>query len=83
MSVYKIVIGKDMAPQNKNTSQIYKIVRIYHMYAIQKVLRTKTFGRNTFCIALHELKMDNFNFVNYKITYKNNSLSLMNKYYCQ
>ncbi len=23
MSVYKIVIGKDMAPQNKNTSHIY------------------------------------------------------------
>ena len=23
MSVYKILIGKDMAPQNKNTSHIY------------------------------------------------------------
>ena len=35
-------------------------------------LRTKTFGHNTFCIALHAMKMDNFNFVNYKITNKNN-----------
>ena len=35
-------------------------------------LRIKTFGHNTFCIALHAMKMDNFNFINYKITNKNN-----------
>ena len=35
-------------------------------------LCTKTFGHNTFCIALHVMKMDNFNFLNYKITFKNN-----------
>ena len=27
MSVYKIVIGKDMAPHNKNTSQIMNFIR--------------------------------------------------------
>ena len=46
-------------------------------------LRTKTFGHNTFCRALHVMKMDNFNFLNYKIINKNNSLSLMKKYYRQ
>ena len=25
MSIYKIIIGKDMAPQNKNTSHIIKL----------------------------------------------------------
>ena len=35
-------------------------------------LCTKTFGHNTFCIALHVIKIDNFNNVNYKITNKNN-----------
>ena len=44
-------------------------------------LPTKTFGHNTFCIALHVMKMDNFNYVNYKIMNKNNWLSLMDKYY--
>ena len=33
-------------------------------------LRTKTFGHNTFCIALHVMKMDNFNYLNYKISKK-------------
>ena len=46
-------------------------------------LRTKTFGQNTFCIALHVMKMDNYNIVNYKIINKNNLLSLMDKYYRQ
>ena len=46
-------------------------------------LRTKTFGHNTFWIALHAMKMDNFNFVNYKITNKNNLLRLMDKFYRQ
>ena len=35
-------------------------------------LCTKTFGHNTFSIALHVMKMDNFNFLNYKITNNNN-----------
>ena len=43
--------------------------------------RTKTFGHNTFCIALHMMKMDNFNLLNYKISNKNNLLSLIDKYY--
>ena len=30
-------------------------------------LRTKTFGHNTFCIALNVMKMDNFNFLNKKL----------------
>ena len=46
-------------------------------------LRTKTFGHDTFCIALHVMKMDNFNYLNNKITNKNNLLSLMDKYYRQ
>ena len=46
-------------------------------------LRTKTFGHNTFCIALHVIKMDSFNPLNYKIINKNNLLSLMDKYYRQ
>ena len=46
-------------------------------------LRTKTFGHNTFCIALHAIKMDNFNILNYKIGNKSNRLSLMDKYYSQ
>ncbi len=46
-------------------------------------LRTKTFGHNTFCIALHVMKMDNFNNLNYKITNKKNILDLMDKYYRQ
>ena len=43
--------------------------------------RTKTFGHNTFCIALHVMKMDNTIYFNYKISKKNNLLSLMDKYY--
>ena len=35
-------------------------------------LRTKTFGHNAFCTALHVMKMDNFNYVNFKISNKNN-----------
>ena len=35
-------------------------------------LRTKIFGHNTFCIALHVIKMDNINLPNYNITNKNN-----------
>ena len=46
-------------------------------------LRTKTFGHITFCIALHVMKMDNLDFLNYKISNKNNWLSLMDKYYRQ
>ena len=44
-------------------------------------LRTKTFGHNTFCVGSHVMKMDNFNFVNYKIINKNNCFSLMDKYH--
>ena len=40
-------------------------------------LRTKTFGHNTFCIALHVTKIDNFNLLNYKITDKIHKFSLM------
>ena len=42
-------------------------------------LRTKTFSHNTFWIAVHVMKMDNFNFLNYKSSNKNNLLSLMDK----
>ena len=42
-------------------------------------LRTKTFGHNTFCIASHVIKIDNFNYVEYKITNKNNKIILMDK----
>ena len=43
-------------------------------------LHTKIFGHNTFCIALHMINMDNFN---YKITDKNNLFSFMDKQYRQ
>ena len=46
-------------------------------------LRTKTSEHNTFCIALHVMKMDNFNIINYKISNKNNLFSLIDTYYRQ
>ena len=46
-------------------------------------LCTKTFGHNTIRIALHVMNMDYFNFVNYKITNKNNGLNLMDKFHRQ
>ena len=67
-----------------------KISIFYILFSRQKklpygsfFLRTKTFGHNTFCIASHVMKMDNFNLLNYKISNKNNKLSLMDKYYRQ
>ena len=41
---------------------------------------TKTFGQNTFSIGLHVMEMDNFNYLNYKISNKNYLLGLMDKY---
>ena len=46
-------------------------------------LRTKTFGHNTFSIALHVMKMDIFKLNYCEITNKNNWLGLMDKLYRQ
>ena len=42
MSVYKIIIGKDMAPQNKNTSQMG--VFFYFSCVSRKYLYFKVIG---------------------------------------
>ena len=41
MSVFKIIIGKDIAPQKKNTTQIYELGSIF-------VLRSHIFPNNNF-----------------------------------
>ena len=44
MSVYKIIIGNDMAPQNKNTSHVHKLVHIYHLKCHVKKVEAKKIG---------------------------------------
>ena len=46
-------------------------------------LGTTTFGHNTFCTALHLMKMGNFNYFNYKIIHKNNLFSHVDTQYRQ
>ena len=63
---------------SKISSYIYIYIYIWELFS-----RTKTLVHNTFCIALHVMRMDSFNFLNFKISNKNNLLSLMDKYYRQ
>ena len=46
-------------------------------------LHAKIFGLNTFCIALHAINMDNFNYCYSKITKKNNKFNILEKQYRQ
>ena len=70
--------------QNKLEEHTHSKISSYiYIYIWELFSRTKTLVHNTFCIALHVMRMDSFNFLNYKISNKNNSLSLMDKYYRQ
>ena len=68
MSVYKIVIGKDMPPPNKNTSQIINIIRIF--YDVDHYLSKTDKFLGDFLHSITMTNMDNSLHFNYEKTEK-------------